>query len=225
MVWWVYAAMAVSALAGGAQAKQQAENAKIQLQAQAAQAEFQSKTAKLNAGAIAQNTVTEQQAYESQATIQAIQDGAAMASQRAAQGGSGVYMNSASKYESSASQKYIHTVNMANIETNRTNALAKSRSNLTSQMGNALVSKAQGQAASMIDASIDPWEAWGTAVLTVGAQAGMQYASMSGALSASSETPGGIGQSLGNKVSSGFNSVSAAGSSSSAAAQAASMFA
>lgn len=193
MIWPFVALTALSALSGGAQAKQQAENAKAQLQAQAAQAEFQSKTAKLNAGAIAQSTVTEQQAYESQASIQAMQDGFAMASQRASQGGSGVYLNSASKYEVAASQKYVHTVNMANIETNRTNALAKSRSNLTGQMGNALVSKAQGQAASMIDASIDPWEAWGTAVLSAGLQAGAQYAAMAGAMEASSETPGGIG--------------------------------
>lgn len=193
MAWWYIAIMAASALSGGAQAKQQAENAKIQLQAQAAQADFKSKTAKLNAGAIAQNTVTEQQAYESQANIQALQDGFAMASQRASQGGSGVYLNSASKYETAASQKYIHSVNMANIETNRTNALAKSRSNMVGQMGSALVSKAQGEAALMVDASIDPWEAWGAAVISVGAMNGAQYANMYGAMNASNTTPGGIG--------------------------------
>lgn len=192
MIWVAVLVACAQALVGGNKAYQEAENAKFQMEGEAIKADYESKIAKLNAQGEAYAAITEQQKYVMQAAMQGIQDGAMMANETAVQAGSGVALNSASKYEVRANQNLMHQINMSNIGLNRIQALAQSRANMTNYMANSMVSQGKSTASSIIGASIDPGEARGAAMVSSALGSVFSYSAMYGALSATSSTPGAI---------------------------------
>lgn len=182
---------ALQALGAGYSAKQQAQAEKFRLQQDALNKKYASETAKINASIEAANIVSQQKAVEMQGLMQTMQDGQAMAAEKASQASSGVYLNSASKHEIRASQFLSHQINLNNIESNRVSALTTGRSKIAEQQANALTGAASSYASSIISSSIDPNKAFGLAGLTSLAGSAGQYFAMTGFSAGGNEIIGG----------------------------------
>lgn len=175
------AGLTMNVLSGASQAKSQAMASKYQNMMAANQARHEAKIAEINAGKQAMDTVSNQLALEQQTMQQALQDAAIMAQTKISHAGSGVAMDSASKYEVRANQKMMHIASMANAEANRVQALENDRAKMMQYRTNAMMSRAGAEASSIVANSIHPNRIFAQQLLTGGLAGATQFGVMTGA--------------------------------------------
>ena len=174
-MWWLVAAGAAMALSGSAQAMSQAASEKFQRKQAALQSEHQSRISKLNAGMSALERDATMAALQNQALMQGLQDGQQMAKTKATQASSGVALNSKSKYMQRASEKLIHTINMANTELNRVNTLGNLETKKVNALSQSSIHQANANASTILANSINVQDAGWLSIFGTGANAVMQY--------------------------------------------------
>lgn len=155
MVWWMVAVAATQAVQGGLQAQSTAQAEKFKFQQQALEAEYKSKSARMNAGAMAQERQSQMKVVENQALTVGLRDAQVRAASYVQQAAQGVALNSASKYQARASQELMHVINRNNIEANRVETLNSARSKISDQLGSSEAYKGKAAANTLLGASIN----------------------------------------------------------------------
>lgn len=174
------AAIATQVLSSASGAQSQAVQSKMQNQMAANKAKYDSRIAQLNAKTQAFDTVANQIALEQEASQKALQEAAVMAQTRVSHAASGVAMDSASSYEVRANQQLMHVAGMANAEMNRVQALNNDQLKMTQYRANAMLSRAEAQASSIVADSIKPSKVLAQSLLTGGIGGVAQFGSMTG---------------------------------------------
>lgn len=183
MVCMAAASIAMNVLSSASSAKSQAIASKYQNAMAANKAKYDARIAQLNAKSQAFDTVANQIALEQQASQKALQEAAVMAQTRISHAASGVAMDSASKYEVRANQQLMHVAGMANAEMNRVQALNNDQLKMTQYRANALLSRAEAQASSIVADSIKPNRVLAQSLLTGGIGGAAQFGVMTGMFS------------------------------------------
>lgn len=150
------AATVLSAVSSAFSASNAAEQARMSAELNSMQHKANAEIARMNAAKVRSELVSESKAFEMQGAIQGFRDGAAMADTRAKQGGSGVYMNSASSYQVRMSENLMHKANMANIDANRIYNQTAKMNEAVGYEANALMEEGMASAMSMVGQSISP---------------------------------------------------------------------
>lgn len=196
------AGIAMNVLSGASKARSDAVTAKYQNQMAAQKARHDARIAEINAQKQAFDTVNNQRALEQQAMSQALQDAAVMAQTRVSHAGSGVAMDSASKYETRANQQFMHVVSMANAEANRVQALENDHMKTLQYRTNAMQSRAGAEASSIVASAINPSKTYFQNLLTGGLMGTAQFGALTGAFTQNQPAQfggtgggGGLGQS------------------------------
>lgn len=180
MVCMAAASIAMNVLSSASGARSQAIASKYQNAMAANKAKYDARIAQLNAKSQAFDTVANQIALEQQASQKALQEAAVMAQTRISHAASGVAMDSASKYEVRANQQLMHVAGMANAEMNRVQALNNDQLKMTQYRANALLSRAEAQASSIVADSIKPNRVLAQSLLTGGIGGAAQFGMMTG---------------------------------------------
>ena len=180
MVCMAAASIAMNVLSSASGARSQAIASKYQNAMAANKAKYDARIAQLNAKSQAFDTVANQIALEQQASQKALQEAAVMAQTRISHAASGVAMDSASKYEVRANQQLMHVAGMANAEMNRVQALNNDQLKMTQYRANALLSRAEAQASSIVADSIKPNRVLAQSLLTGGIGGAAQFGAMTG---------------------------------------------
>lgn len=180
MVCMAAASIAMNVLSSASGARSQAIASKYQNAMAANKAKYDARIAQLNAKSQAFDTVANQIALEQQASQKALQEAAVMAQTRISHAASGVAMDSASKYEVRANQQLMHVAGMANAEMNRVQALNNDQLKMTQYRANALLSRAEAQASSIVADSIKPNRVLAQSLLTGGIGGAAQFGIMTG---------------------------------------------
>lgn len=180
MVCMAAASIAMNVLSSASSAKSQAIASKYQNAMAANKAKYDARIAQLNAKSQAFDTVANQIALEQQASQKSLQEAAVMAQTRISHAASGVAMDSASLYEVRANQQLMHVAGMANAEMNRVQALNNDQLKMTQYRANALLSRAEAQASSIVADSIKPNRVLAQSLLTGGIGGAAQFGVMTG---------------------------------------------
>ena len=180
MVCMAAASIAMNVLSSASSAKSQAIASKYQNAMAANKAKYDARIAQLNAKSQAFDTVANQIALEQQASQKSLQEAAVMAQTRISHAASGVAMDSASSYEVRANQQLMHVAGMANAELNRVQALNNDQLKMTQYRANALLSRAEAQASSIVADSIKPNRVLAQSLLTGGIGGAAQFGVMTG---------------------------------------------
>lgn len=180
MVCMAAASIAMNVLSSASSARSQAVASKYQNAMAANKAKYDARIAQLNAKSQAFDTVANQIALEQQASQKALQEAAVMAQTRVSHAASGVAMDSASSYEVRANQQLMHVAGMANAEMNRVQALNNDQLKMTQYRANALLSRAEAQASSIVADSIKPNRVLAQSLLTGGIGGAAQFGMMTG---------------------------------------------
>lgn len=162
------ASIAMNVFSGASQARAQAQQQKFQNQMAAMKAKSEARIAEINAAQAAHDTVANQIALEQQTMQQALQDSAAMAATKISHAGSGVAMNSASKYEVRGNQKLMHVIGMANAEQNRVQALNNDNMRMAKSEADAVVRRADAVANDVLAQAQHPNRVFAQSLLTGG---------------------------------------------------------
>lgn len=173
-------AIASQVLSSASGAKSQAIASKYQNAMAANKAKYDARIAQLNAKSQAYDTVANQIALEQQVSQRSLQEAAVMAQTRISHAASGVAMDSASSYEVRANQQLMHVAGMANAEMNRVQALNNDQLKMTQYRANALLSRAEAQASSIVADSIKPNRVLAQSLLTGGIGGVAQFGAMTG---------------------------------------------
>lgn len=211
MVGLAAAAITMSVLSGASQARSQAQAQKFQNQMAAMKARSEARIADINAATSAHDTVMNQISLQQQVMSQALQDGAAMATTKISHAGSGVAMDSASKYEERGNQKLMHVIGMANAEANRVQALNNDNMKTMQYRANAIVNRAGAAANSILADAQHPNRVFAQSLITGGLVGATQFAqatNMFGQVEASSfggSNPNGKAAGFGVDTGSGYN--------------------
>lgn len=145
-----------SGITAGIKAKTQAAAARYQYESASLRAGYQAEVARLNAQVAASDLVTNQLAMERNAAVQGMQAAKSMAGMRASMASSGVYMNSASKYEVQASQRFSHAVDLSALRENQTHQLGVDQNKIVSYLGQTILQEAAAKANSTLAGTINP---------------------------------------------------------------------
>lgn len=180
MVCMAAASIAMNVLSSASSARSQAIASKYQNAMAANKAKYDARIAQLNAKSQAFDTVANQIALEQQASQKSLQEAAVMAQTRISHAASGVAMDSASSYEVRANQQLMHVAGMANAEMNRVQALNNDQLKMTQYRANALLSRAEAQASSIVADSIKPNRVLAQSLLTGGIGGAAQFGVMTG---------------------------------------------
>ena len=180
MVCMAAASIAMNVLSSASSARSQAIASKYQNAMAANKAKYDARIAQLNAKSQAFDTVANQIALEQQASQKSLQEAAVMAQTRISHAASGVAMDSASSYEVRANQQLMHVAGMANAELNRVQALNNDQLKMTQYRANALLSRAEAQASSIVADSIKPNRVLAQSLLTGGIGGAAQFGVMTG---------------------------------------------
>lgn len=163
-MWLPIGVTAFGALASAGQAKQQAQLAKEQYAFKSEQAANEARMAAINAGLAGDQLLYNQAKIEQQAMMQGLQAGQSIASSYVSQAGSGVALNSASKYELRASQRFAQAVNLANTEVNRVKQLTSDQMQIVGYKNQYIGKMAESRANSILSNAINGNEAFGSAL-------------------------------------------------------------
>ena len=180
MVCMAAASIAMNVLSSASSAKSQAIASKYQNAMAANKAKYDARIAQLNAKSQAYDTVANQIALEQQVSQRSLQEAAVMAQTKVSHAASGVAMDSASSYEVRANQQLMHVAGMANAEMNRVQALNNDQLKMTQYSANALLSRAEAQASSIVADSIKPNRVLAQSLLTGGIGGAAQFGVMTG---------------------------------------------
>lgn len=180
MVCMAAASIAMNVLSSASSARSQAIASKYQNAMAANKAKYDARIAQLNAKSQAFDTVANQIALEQQVSQRSLQEAAVMAQTRVSHAASGVAMDSASSYEVRANQQLMHVAGMANAEMNRVQALNNDQIKMTQYRANALLSRAEAQASSIVADSIKPNRVLAQSLLTGGIGGAAQFGVMTG---------------------------------------------
>lgn len=145
-----------SGITAGIQARAQASSIKYKYESAALTADYQAKVARANANIAASDLVSNQLAVERNAAIQGMQAAKTMAGTRASMASSGVYLNSASKYEVQASQRFSQAVNLGALQENQANQLAADKNKIASYLGQSILQEAAAKTNRSLAGSINP---------------------------------------------------------------------
>lgn len=137
------------------QAGMKAQSAKYQYEAQAIASEYKEEAAKLAAKSAAYDLIANQQALQRNTAIAGMRAAQQMAATRNAASASGVAMDSASKYEVSASERYNQTINLAAQEQNRLNQFISDQNKIIGFSEEAILGKANAAGNRIMGSSID----------------------------------------------------------------------
>ena len=174
MVCMAAASIAMNVLSSASSAKSQAIASKYQNAMAANKAKYDARIAQLNAKSQAYDTVANQIALEQQVSQRSLQEA------EVSHAASGVAMDSASSYEVRANQQLMHVAGMANAEMNRVQALNNDQLKMTQYRANALLSRAEAQASSIVADSIKPNRVLAQSLLTGGIGGAAQFGVMTG---------------------------------------------
>lgn len=150
----------LGAISAGIQAKQQAQLQKFQYEQAKMRAEYSAKANELNAKAAYSDMIYNQIAMEQQAAAKGLAAAQQMANTRVQIAASGVYMNSASKYEVQASEKFTQAVNHATMEQNRVNQQLQDKNKVTSFLGQAVLDRGMASANTTLGGAINPGQSF-----------------------------------------------------------------